>query len=118
MPRVVDVTLKLIDDFTKPLRSAVDEVKNSQRQLQNIAKSFQTVGNSISSMGSTLTAAVSVPIIGMGTAAMSEYNKIEQGAAKVSTLISKESGITMDNIKSAARSLSKSTGSSIIPTEG
>ena len=79
MGRFIDATLRLIDNFTKPLGTAVTKMEQSSRQFQRAGKQIQKAGDSISGMGSKLTKAVSVPIVGLGVTAIKTAADFESG---------------------------------------
>ena len=113
MPKVVDVTLKLIDSFTKPLKNAMSEVENSQRQLKNVAKSFQTVGGAISSAGSTMTAAFTVPIVSGFTAATKTYMDYEQAVTSTAAVSGIQKGTdAWDKLNAKITELNNNTAAS------
>lgn len=68
MSKFIDVTMRLIDDFTSPLSNAVNKMQESARKTIRAGKEIESAGKSISNVGSTLTKSVTLPIVGVGTA--------------------------------------------------
>ncbi len=86
MGRFIDATLRLIDNFTKPLGTAVTKMEQSSRQFQRAGKQIQKAGDSISGMGSKLTKAVSVPIVGLGVTAIKTAADFESAMSNVQAI--------------------------------
>lgn len=89
MGRFIDATLRLIDNFTKPLGTAVTKMEQSSRQFQRAGKQIQKAGDSISGMGSKLTKAVSVPIVGLGVTAIKTAADFESAMDSVAATMGK-----------------------------
>ena len=85
MAKVIDVTLKLIDEMTKPLQDA-------SKTLQRAGKDIGKVGANITKMGADLTKSVTMPIVGLGTVAVTKFAEVD----KTMALVNETMGSTTD----------------------
>ncbi len=92
MGKVIDVTLKLIDQMTTPLQE-------STRQLSKAGKEIEKMGKSITNTGATLTKSITVPLVGAGTVAVTKFAEVD----KTMTLVNE----TMQNTTEEAALLNK-----------
>lgn len=86
MGRFIDATLRLIDNFTSPMNNAVSSLERNARNIQAQGKQIEKAGKGIASMGSTLTKSVTVPIVGLGVAAVKTAADFEAGMSKVASI--------------------------------
>ena len=93
--KIVDVTLRLKDQMSKALGTASANLQNSGKQWKNMGKDIEKAGRSISSVGSNMTKSVTVPILGIGGAAIKLAADFEAGMDKVASI----SGATGDDLK-------------------
>ena len=106
MSNVIDVTLRLIDNFTRPMRSSMTQLERSSRSFQRAGKEITKAGKNISKVGSSLTKSVTVPIVAMGAAAIKagiDYESAFAGVKKTVDATDKE----LDELKQGFRDLSK-----------
>lgn len=82
----MDVTLRLIDKMTSPLNSAGQALARQAKQITRAGKEIQSAGKSISNVGSKLTKSVTVPIAGIGVAAVKTAADFEAGMSKVASI--------------------------------
>lgn len=83
MSNIIDVTLRLIDNFTRPMRSSMTQLERSSRSFQRAGKEITKAGKNISKVGSSLTKSVTVPIVAMGAAAVKAGIDFESAFAGV-----------------------------------
>ena len=95
MGRVISTALQFIDGFTKPSKEAIESMKKMGREIQNTGKQIQNAGKAISSVGSTMTKAVTLPIVGVATAAVKTAADFEQSMSQVAATMGK----TKDDVK-------------------
>lgn len=76
--KVVDVTLRLNDKMSSPLKSVSSKLKDSADQWKRAGRQIQTVGNDITKVGKGMTAAVTTPIVAMGTAAVVNFGEVDK----------------------------------------
>ena len=93
--KIVDVTLRLKDQMSKALGTASANLQNSGKQWKNMGKDIKKAGRSISSVGSNMTKSVTMPILGIGGAAIKLAADFEAGMDKVASI----SGATGDDLK-------------------
>jgi len=93
--KIVDVTLRLKDQMSKALGTASANLQNSGKQWKNMGKDIEKAGRSISSVGSNMTKSVTMPILGIGGAAIKLAADFEAGMDKVASI----SGATGDDLK-------------------
>lgn len=89
MGKFIDATLRLIDNFTKPLGNAVSKMEQSAKQFQRAGKQIQKAGDSISKTGGNLTKAVSVPLVGLGVTAVKTAGDFEAAMDSVAATMGK-----------------------------
>lgn len=76
--KVVDVTLRLNDKMSSPLKSVSSKLKDSADQWKRAGRQIQTVGNDITKVGKGMTAAVTTPIAAMGAAAVVNFGEVDK----------------------------------------
>lgn len=86
MSKFIDVTMRLIDDFTGPFNKAITNMKNQARETINAGKQIESAGKSISSVGSGLTKNVTLPILGAGAAIIKVSADFEEKMAGVKAI--------------------------------
>lgn len=101
--RTVSVVLKLNDKMSSALKK-VEKVsdrtsKNVQSKATLIGKQFEKAGEKISKVGAGLTAGVTMPLVGLGTAAAAKFAEVD----KTMTLVNS----TMANSTEEAELLNK-----------
>lgn len=117
MSNIIDVTLRLIDNFTRPMRSSMTQLERSSRSFQRAGKEITKAGKNISKVGSSLTKSVTVPIVGMGAAAIKagvDFNAAFTGMKKTIDATPKQ----LKNISNELRNMSKETGVSAVELAG
>lgn len=108
MGQFIDVTMRLIDEFTSPLNKAVDNMKKNADKTIGAGKQIETAGESISKVGSSLTKTITTPILGISTAIVKVASDFEEEMAKVKA-ISQASGDDFKNLRELAIDLGAST---------
>lgn len=78
MGRFIDATLRLIDDFTKPMSNAVSTFEQKSKSMMRAGKEIEKVGNGIASLGTKMTAAITVPVATMGAAAVQNFGNVDK----------------------------------------
>ena len=68
--RTVDVTLRLVDKFTGGIQKSIQSITAMNKGTVRIAGDIQKAGDTIAGVGAKMTAAVTVPIVGAGVAAV------------------------------------------------
>lgn len=119
MSRVIDAVLRLRDEFTQPLSKSIDLMTSADKAGVKVRKSIEKFGNGIADVGMTLTAAVTVPIIGAGTACVKTAADFESGMSQVQatmgitkdaeTELNGETVNTMDALSALAKEMGKTT---------
>ena len=106
--KIVDVTLRLKDQMSKALGAASANLQNSGKQWKNMGKDIEKAGRSISSVGSNMTKSVTLPILGIGGAAVKVAADFESGMDKVAS-ISGATGSDLDKLSEKAKEMGKLT---------
>ncbi len=79
----VDVTLRLIDKITGPLKNAEDKLTRTANQWTKAGRKIQNAGKNISNVGSSLTKSITVPVAGAGIACLKVARDFEKGMSTV-----------------------------------
>ena len=94
-----------ISGFLAGLRSAQSEADSATKNIATkIGSNLQSAGKSITSAGKTLTTHVTVPIVGLGTAAVKTTSDFESAMSKVSA-ISGATGSDLDALNQKAQEM-------------
>lgn len=98
-----------ISGFLAGLRSAQSEADSATKNIATkIGSNLQSVGKSMTSAGKTLTTHVTVPIVGLGTAAVKTTSDFESAMSKVSA-ISGATGSDLDALNQKAQEMGAKT---------
>ena len=98
-----------IAGFLKGLTTAqVEADKTTNNIAARAGKTLQGAGNAMASAGKTLTAAVTLPIVGLGTAIVSASSTFEASMSKVKA-VSGATGEDFDNLRNKAEELGATT---------
>ena len=98
-----------ISGFLAGLKSAQSEADTASKNIvTKIGNNFQSVGKSLETAGSTLTKKVTVPIVGLGTAAVKTTSSFESAMSKVSA-ISGATGGDLDKLNKKAQEMGAKT---------
>ena len=84
--KVVDVTLRLVDQLSSPLNAIGGKLAQSANQWTKAGKQIQNAGKSISAVGSSLTKSLTVPIATAGTACVKLASDFEAGMSSVKSI--------------------------------
>lgn len=98
-----------ISGFLAGLRSAQSEADSATKNIATkIGSNLQSAGKSITSAGKTLTTHVTVPIVGLGTAAVKTTSDFESAMSKVSA-ISGATGSDLNALNQKAQEMGAKT---------
>ena len=98
-----------INGFLTSLRSAQSEAdKASKNIVTKFGANMQSAGKKLTSAGSTLTKSVTVPIVGLGTAAIKTSSDFESAMSKVSA-ISGATGTDLNKLNKKAQEMGSKT---------
>ena len=106
--KFIDATLRLIDNFTSPMNNAVSSLERNARNIQKQGKQIEAAGKGIASVGYSLTSKVTLPIVGLGAAAIKTAADFEAGMSKVQS-ISGASASEMDKLTQKAKEMGAKT---------
>lgn len=106
--RFIDVTLRLIDRATTPLSNVGARLTESSRQWIRAGNQIQKTGQKITKVGASLTTKVSMPIVGLGTAAVKTAASFEAGMSKVQAT-SGASGKQLEQLSAKAKEMGAKT---------
>ena len=111
--RQVDVTLKLIDQFTKPLQTSIDKLTAVGREGDKTRRQLNKIGQSLEKTGAKLTAAVTMPIVGLGAASYKTFESVDKQLSLVKATMGESAYATAD----LAGELEKASVNSIFSME-
>ena len=96
--RFVQVTFKLKDELSKPMKGMskgmtglTDKLAAQHKQIGQLGRTWITCGKSIQRTGETLTKRVTLPIVAAGTASAKLYADFEKSMAQINTLLDDDS---------------------------
>lgn len=98
-----------ISNMEKRLAEAKSFASNFGQEMQNAGEKIHNAGEKINKVGSVLTAGVTTPLVGAGTAAVKFALDAGDGFAKVST-IADETVLSMESLKTGVMNVSDETG--------
>lgn len=81
-------------NFNKGITSALSDLKTLTDNTASVSDKFTAVGTALSSVGTTLTKSVTVPLVGVGTAAVATATSFESAMSQVQATM----GITKDSM--------------------
>lgn len=70
MAHVLDAVIQLRDNFSETLQRVERQMAQSSRTMKNLGRDVKNTGKSFESVGSGLTKAITLPIVGLGVAAI------------------------------------------------
>ena len=76
--RIIDVALRLQDNFTRPLSNTLSAMGTFQKSTLKIGKDIEKFGKSISDVGLGLTAGITLPLVAFGKSAVSAAGTYDQ----------------------------------------
>lgn len=106
--RIIDATLRFVDNFTKPMNKALGTMARHSSEFTKAGKNITKTGKNIQKVGSSLTKTATVPIVGMGVAAVKTAADFESGMSKVQS-ISGASGKNMGKLTEKAKEMGAKT---------
>lgn len=106
--KIIDATLRFVDDFTKPMNKALGTMARHSSEFTKAGKNITKTGKNIQKVGSSLTKTATVPIVGMGVAAVKTATDFESGMSKVQS-ISGASGKNMGKLTEKAKEMGAKT---------
>lgn len=96
------------DSFSAGIKSAQGELDSFKNKADLVAEGFNAAGASITKAGSTLTKSVTMPIVGLGTAAVKTTATFDQSMSKVQAL-SGATGESFDALREKAIEMGSKT---------
>lgn len=106
--KIIDATLRFVDNFTKPMNKALGTMARHSSEFTKAGKNITKTGKNIQKVGSSLTKTATVPIVGMGVAAVKTAADFESGMSKVQS-ISGASGKNMGKLTEKAKEMGAKT---------
>ena len=85
--RIVDVTLRLVDKFTGGIQKSIQSITAMNKGTMRIAGDIQKAGDTIAGVGAKMAAAVTVPIVGAGVAAVKTAADFESSMSGVKAIM-------------------------------
>lgn len=85
--RVIDATLRFVDNFTKPFTNTINQMTNGSKHAVKLGKEIDKAGQTISNVGGKLTKSVTLPIVGLGAAAVKTAADFESSMSNVKAIM-------------------------------
>lgn len=111
MTTMLDAAINLKDNFSNTLEEVENNVKNFQKTTKDMAKEVWSTGKNISKVGGTLTKSLTLPLVGIGTAAIKIGMDFEQSMSNVKA-VTGANAEEMEQLEKAARDAGKATSKS------
>nr|DAO04899.1 MAG TPA: minor tail protein [Caudoviricetes sp.] len=108
MGKIVDVTLRLVDKMSSPLRTAGTYLQDNARQWMKAGKQIERSGKAIAGVGTNLTKTVTAPIAGIGVASVKLAADFEKGMSTVQS-ISGATGTDLEMLSKKAKEMGLKT---------
>lgn len=108
MGKIVDVTLRLVDKMSSPLRIAGTYLQDNARQWIKAGKQIERSGKAIAGVGANLTKTVTAPIAGIGVASVKLAADFEKGMSTVQS-ISGATGEELEKLSKTAKEMGLKT---------
>ncbi len=109
MAKFVDVTLRLIDEMSGPLKNATATLAAQSAQISKMGRNIQRTGRAISSAGASMTAALTLPAVALGTAAVKNYASFDANMTLVNSTMSNTEKQANDLTAAIRKAASNST---------
>lgn len=109
MAKFVDVTLRLIDEMTGPLKNATATLAAQSAQISKMGRNIQRTGRAISSAGASMTAALTLPAVALGTAAVKNYASFDANMTLVNSTMANTEKQANDLTAAIRKAASNST---------
>lgn len=106
--RVIDATLRFVDNFTAPMQKSIAAMTNGSKNAIKLGKDIEKAGKSITNVGSKLTTTLTVPIVGLAGAAVKTAADFEASMSNVKA-ITGATGEDFEKLTALAQDLGKST---------
>lgn len=106
--RVISTALRFIDGFTRPSSDAIRNMQRMGREFQKTGRQIQNAGKSISNIGSSVAKSVTLPVVGIGAAAVKTAADFESAMSEVGA-ISGASGENMKKLTAKAKEMGATT---------
>lgn len=107
MSRVISTCIQFIDKFTAPSKETLKAMRKMSSEAKAAGKSIKSAGDTIANAGSKMTKSVTVPIAGVGVAAVKTAADYESAMSNVQAI----TGATGDDFKKLTQ-LGKDLGAS------
>lgn len=85
---ILDAVIQLKDNFSSTLQRATKQAQDSAKTMRNLSRDVQKMGKGMQSTGSTLTKGITVPVLGLGAAAIKSAIDSETAFAGVRKTVS------------------------------
>lgn len=108
MAHMMDAVLRLRDEFSGTLKEAREQSQRFQKEWDRVGRNLEKSGRQFQRVGKTLTAAVTLPLAGIGGAALKTGMEFEQGMAEVQAISGASAG-ELALIEEKARDIGKNT---------
>lgn len=96
MSRVIDAILRLKDEFTGPMGSAVNMMTSASKAGEKTRRSVEKIGKGFEQAGKTLTTAVTLPIVGLGAASYKNFESVDKQLKLIQATMGESAYATAD----------------------
>lgn len=108
MGRVISTALRFVDGFTRPSSDAIRNMQRMGREFQKAGRQIQNAGKSISNIGSSVAKSVTLPVVGIGAAAVKTAADFESAMSEVGA-ISGAGSKDMEKLTAKAKEMGATT---------
>lgn len=106
--KYIDATLRFRDDMTGKLGVSIKKLEAQEKTLKKVAGKITKTGKKFTKAGKSLTKNVTVPVIGLGVAAVKTAADFEKGMSNVQAVAGATSG-EMDLLREKAKEMGAKT---------
>ena len=106
--RVIDATLRFVDNFTAPMQKSITAMTNGSKGAIKLGKDIEKAGKSITNVGSKLTTTLTLPIVGLAGASVKTAAEFEASMSNVKA-ITGATGEDFEKLTTLAQDLGKTT---------
>ena len=108
MSRVIDAVLRLRDEFTQPMKKSLDLMTQASKAGERTRKSVDKIGRGFEDAGKKLTAAVTVPLVGLGTVSYKTFESVDKQLKLVEATMGESKYATADLSASLQEAMTQS----------
>lgn len=106
--RVIDAVLRLTDNFTNPAQKAITSMTSMSKAGIKCGKDIQKAGDTIGKAGKAMTAAITVPMVGLAATSYKTFESVDKQLQLVRATMGEEKYATADLSKALGDAMANS----------